>query len=83
MTQNIYRIWLFHQLEQHGLRVEKPKCEFLQPFIDYLVHCIDAQGLHTMSSMLDAIIQAPEPLNLQQLRSFLGLLNYYVRFIPI
>ena len=70
------------RLEQHGLRVKKPKCEFLQSSVDYLGHRIDAQGLHTMSSKLDAIVQAPEPGNLQQLRSFLGLLNYYGRFIP-
>ena len=35
-----------------------------------------------MSCKLDAIVQAPKPENLQQLRSFLGLLNYYGRFIP-
>ena len=73
---------VLRRLEQHGLRVKKPKCEFLQPSVDYLGHCIDAQGLHTMSSKLEAIVQAPEPGNLQQLRSFLGLLNYYGRFIP-
>ena len=69
-------------LEQHGLRTKKPKCEFLKPSVDYLGHHIDAQGLHTMSCKLDAIVQAPKPENLQQLRSFLGLLNYYGRFIP-
>ena len=78
--QNLEEV--LHRLEQHGLRVKKPKCEFLQPSVDYLGHCIDAQGLHTMSSKLEAIVQAPEPGNLQQLRSFLGLLNYYGRFIP-
>ena len=31
---------------------------------------------------LDAIVQAPKPENVQQLRSFLGLLNYYGKFIP-
>ena len=43
---------------------------------------MDADGLHTLLSKVAAIIQAPEPENEQQLRSFLGLLNYYSKFIP-
>lgn len=35
-----------------------------------------------MPDKLDAIIKAPEPTNVQELRSFLGLLNYYGKFIP-
>lgn len=61
--------------------MKKPKCEFMQPSVDYLGHRVDAQGLHTMSSKVDAIAQAPEPEKVQQLLSFLGLLNYYGKFI--
>ena len=59
-----------------------PSASFLKPSVDYLWHHVDAQGLHTMSCKLDAIVQASEPDNLQQLRSFLGLLNSYGKFIP-
>ena len=72
---------MFRRLKHHGLRVKQSKCEFLQPSVSYLGHSVDAQGLHTLPSKLEAIINAPEPKNLQQLRSFLGLLNYYGRFI--
>ena len=72
----------FRRLEHHGFRLRKAKCEFMQPCVDYLGYHVDAQGLHTMSSKLDAIIHAPEPQNVTQLRSFLGLLNYYGKFIP-
>ena len=34
-----------------------------------------------MANKLEAIVQAPKPHNLQELRSFLGLLNYYHKFI--
>ena len=47
-----------------------------------LGHHVDSQGLHTLPSKVEAILQAPDPENLQQWRSFLGLLNYYGKFIP-
>ena len=72
---------VFRRLEHHGLHLKKAKCEFMQSSVDYLGYHVDAQGLHTMPSKLDAITHAPEPQNVTQLRSFLGLLNYYGKFI--
>ena len=40
------------------------------------------QGIEGVICYIDAIVQAPEPENEQQLRLFLGLLNYYSKFIP-
>ena len=73
---------VFKRLENHGIRMKKSKCEFLQVSVYYLGHKIDAEGLHAIPSKVDAIVDAPEPQNLQELRSFLGLLNYYGKFIP-
>ena len=58
------------------------KCQFLQPAVEYLGHRVDAEGIHTAEGKKIAILQAPQPQNLQQLRSFLGLLNYYGKFVP-
>ena len=49
--------------------------------VEYLGHRISSQGIHPLESKKDAIIHAPRPQNLQQLRSYLGLLNYYGNFI--
>ena len=73
---------VLQRLREHGLRVKKEKCEFLQPSVEYLGHKIDAKGLHALESKVEAITKAPTPRNVQELRSFLGLLNYYGRFIP-
>lgn len=50
--------------------------------VEYLGHRIDSTELHTMTSKVDAISQAPQPRNGQELRSFLGLLHYYGKFLP-
>lgn len=70
------------RLKEYGLRIRKDKCEFFQSSVEYLGHVIDAKGLHTAPSKITAIVDAPPPQNVSQLKSFLGLLNYYGRFIP-
>ena len=54
----------------------------MQELAEYLGHKIDSRGVHTTTSKVDAIQKAPVPCNAQQLRSFLGLLHYYGKFIP-
>ena len=70
------------RLQEHGVRLKKEKCSFLQDSVEYLGHCINAHGVHTSEKKLKAILDAPKPRNVQELRSFLGLLNYYAKFIP-
>ena len=73
---------VLQRLEQHGFRLNQDKCAFLQPSVEYLGHKIDAEGLHALPSKIEVIVQAPEPRNMQELRSFLVLLNYYGKFLP-
>lgn len=69
-------------LNERGIRVKKSKCTFMKRSVQYLGHRIDATGLHATDDKLKAITEAPSPKNIQELRSFLGLINYYGRFIP-
>ena len=73
---------VFERLKKHGIRMKKEKCHFMRPSVEYLGHCIDADGLHATPEKLEAVVKAPEPTNAQELRSFIGLLNYYVKFLP-
>ena len=50
--------------------------------VDYLGYVIDARGLHLHSDIVLAIQQVPKPLNVTQLKSYLGLLLYYGKFLP-
>ncbi|KAL5509164.1 hypothetical protein EMCRGX_G004476 [Ephydatia muelleri] len=43
---------------------------------------IDANGIHATGEKLDAVLMAPVPSSVPQLRSFLGMINYYSKFIP-
>ncbi|XP_061186771.1 uncharacterized protein K02A2.6-like [Saccostrea echinata] len=73
---------VLERLEQNGLRANLEKCEFFKDKISYCGHVIDKDGLHKSSDKINAVKNAPKPENVSQLRSFLGLLNYYHRFSP-
>ena len=70
------------RLQAHGVRVKQSKCTFLEDSVEYLGHRVDAEGLRATPEKIAAIQNAPQPQNVQQLRSFLGLLNYYRKFLP-
>ena len=72
---------VFRRLEAHGFRLKREKCEFRMPSVEYLGHLIDQDGIRPLPSKVAAIDRAPAPTNVQELRSFLGLLNYYGKFI--
>ena len=73
---------VLQRLQQWGARVNLGKCAFMQESVEYLGYRIDAEGVHPTGSKLEVIIGAPVPQNIQQLRSFLGLLNCYEKCIP-
>ena len=64
------------------MRLKQEKCKFLQDRVEYLGHCIDSDGVHTSPSKVEAISKAPTPKNVTELRSFLGMINYYSKFVP-
>lgn len=73
---------VFQRLEAAGLKVNLKKCTFLENEIEYLGHILDKNGVRPTSSKIDSISKAPPPTNAKELRSFLGLVNFYERFIP-
>ena len=69
-------------LEKAGLRLKLKKCQFMLPAVEYLGHQITAQGLQPTDEKVQAIKKAPAPTSVSQLKSFLGLINYYGKFLP-
>ena len=81
VTHNVRLEEVFTRLEKHGVRVKKQKCEFFKDSVEYLGHRVDKDGLHPTKGKVDAIKNAPTPRNVSELRSFLGLVNYYGKFM--
>ena len=77
--QNLAQV--LQRLESAGMRLKKEKCAFLLPSVAYLGHIITQEGLHTEETKVSAIVDAPEPTNVGELRSFLGMVNYYGKFL--
>ena len=69
------------RLKQAGLRLKMEKCKFMKPSVEYLGYRVDMHGLHAIEKKVEAIKNAPAPENQQQLRSFLGMVNYYAKFV--
>ncbi|XP_056135313.1 uncharacterized protein K02A2.6-like, partial [Lampris incognitus] len=59
------------RLESYGVRVKRAKCDFMQEKVEYLGHLIDKEGLHPTETKIAAIVNAPQPTNVTELRSFL------------
>ena len=69
--------------EEARLRLKRGKCLFMATSVEYLDHHrIDKNGLHPTDEKVRAIRDAPKPTNVTELRSFLGLINYYGKFLP-
>ena len=73
---------IFRRFLEHGLIVSLNKCVFEVPQIDFLGHTLSANGIAMLDAKVSAIADFPEPKNVKELQSFLGLTNYYRMFIP-
>lgn len=58
---------VLERLSQHGIRWKEKKCSFMRDSVDYLGHHIDAQGVHTSPSKVEAITKVPVPSNVTEL----------------
>ena len=70
------------RLQAAGARLKRGKCFFVLRSVEYLGHRISEKGLHPTTKKVHAIQQAPPPSNQAQLKSFVGLINYYIKFLP-
>jgi hypothetical protein len=72
---------ILQKLREHQLYAKLNKCEFWLRQVSFLVHIISEGGISVDSSKIQDVLSWEVPKNVMEVRSFLGLLGYYRRFI--
>ncbi|KMQ89942.1 hypothetical protein RF55_10358 [Lasius niger] len=72
---------VLEKLEKAGVSVKKEKCEIGKSEITFLGYRLAADGIRPTEERIKAIKEAPKPTNKQELQAFLGMINYYNRFL--
>uniref|UniRef100_A0A914WQW0 RNA-directed DNA polymerase n=1 Tax=Plectus sambesii TaxID=2011161 RepID=A0A914WQW0_9BILA len=73
---------VLQRIADYGFHVRQEKCSWRVTSVEYLGFIFDAEGLHTNPKKTAAIMTMPPPKNLSMLRSFLGMVNHYGKFLP-
>ncbi len=73
---------VFERLSKYGIVINPNKCILGVSTLDFLGHNIDCHGITPLPDKVQAIHDFPQPNSQRQLRRFIGLVNFYHRFIP-
>ena len=72
---------VFTVLEANGLVVNRKKCILGESSIEFLGHLCDQHGIKPLPCKVEAIKKVKPPTTIKELQRFLGMINYYRRFI--
>ena len=73
---------LFQRLQDHDLVVNVAKCWFSLNKIDFLGHLTTQHGITPLPSKVAAVREFKQPTTVKRLQEFVGMVNFYHRFIP-
>jgi hypothetical protein len=73
---------VLQKLRDQGLVLNFEKCEFGRDQVQFLGHTVSAEGVVPLVDHVQAVKQFPQPTTRQELQRFLGLINFYRRFLP-
>ena len=73
---------VFTRLQDHGLQIHPAKCMLGVASLDFLGFQVDQHGIRPLDDKVQAIRDFPLPPTQRKLRQFLGLINFYHRFLP-
>ena len=72
---------VFDRFREHGLKLKPSKCEVFKTEINYLAHHVSKRGVLPSKKNLEAIAQCPPSDTYTKVKSFVGLVGHYRRFI--
>ena len=70
------------RLENANLKLKPKKCHFFQSKVTFLGHVVSSDGISTDPAKVEKVLNCDAPTNVHELRSLVGFLSYYRRFIP-
>ena len=73
---------VLERLHNHGILINPSKCVWGAAQLKFLGHHVDTQGIHPLEDKVQVIRDFPQPTSQCKLREFLGLVNFYRRFLP-
>ncbi|XP_055639967.1 uncharacterized protein K02A2.6-like [Toxorhynchites rutilus septentrionalis] len=73
---------VLQRIHEFGFTIKAEKCSFGRNQIRYLGHIIDSSGLQPDPAKIEAIVKLKPPTDVSGVRSFLGAINYYGKFVP-
>lgn len=73
---------IFSRLRDYGMVINVSKCVFGAPQVIFLGYLISESGTKPLDTKVEAIRDFPPPKDVRQLRRFLGMANFYRRFLP-
>ena len=79
-NENLCKI--LNALRDSSLKIEPAKCSILHEQIKYLGHIISKDGIKPTGENVEAIKNMKTPKTVRDVRSFLGTVNFYGKFIP-
>ncbi|XP_036148380.1 uncharacterized protein LOC105840895 [Monomorium pharaonis] len=71
----------FERLREYGLSINVAKCVFGVNKLDYFGHEVTKDGIRPLPERVAAVQKYPRPSNISELRRFLGIVNFYRRFM--
>nr|VZI10058.1 unnamed protein product [Spirometra erinaceieuropaei] len=73
---------VFDRLQQFSVVLNPSKCVFGVPSLEFLGYLVESHGIRPLPSKVAAIRDFPPPTSKRQLQRFLGMVNFYRRFLP-
>lgn len=70
------------RLEENGITINPAKCNLGQPEVQFLGYTVSAEGIKPPEHKIQVITNFPKPTTIEELRRFLGMLNFYRDHIP-
>ena len=72
---------VFEHLATKNWHIKEKNCALFLPEVEFLGHIVSAEGVKVAVDKVDAVSSCPTPTCVWEVQNFLGLANFYRRFV--